>query len=150
MFARHGTDAHANLKLELCSTAWDMPGSYLEVGGAGGIRTHEWRFCRPLPWATWVPRRIACNLFLFRSHQNLRFTQKSCRLFRRSRVDVEPRTPLESRDFGQLGNDLDVPVIVVVDLFADRRRVNHKIVRGAVEHDVQAHQRVFQHAREAG
>src|SRR5579863_2176435 len=57
MFARHGTDAHANLKLELCSTAWDMPGSYLEVGGAGGIRTHEWRFCRPLPWATWVPRR---------------------------------------------------------------------------------------------
>jgi hypothetical protein len=26
-------------------------------GGAGGIRTHEWRFCRPLPWATWVPRR---------------------------------------------------------------------------------------------
>src|SRR6266702_822351 len=29
-----------------------------EGGGAGGIRTHEWRFCRPLPWATWVPRRI--------------------------------------------------------------------------------------------
>src|SRR6266705_6817438 len=29
-----------------------------EIGGAGGIRTHEWRFCRPLPWATWVPRRI--------------------------------------------------------------------------------------------
>jgi hypothetical protein len=27
------------------------------TGGAGGIRTHEWRFCRPLPWATWVPRR---------------------------------------------------------------------------------------------
>src|SRR6267378_4790272 len=27
------------------------------LGGAGGIRTHEWRFCRPLPWATWVPRR---------------------------------------------------------------------------------------------
>ncbi len=26
-------------------------------GGAGGIRTHEWRFCRPLPWASWVPRR---------------------------------------------------------------------------------------------
>ena len=25
-------------------------------GGAGGIRTHEWRFCRPLPWASWVPR----------------------------------------------------------------------------------------------
>src|SRR5208282_3137194 len=28
-----------------------------KAGGAGGIRTHEWRFCRPLPWATWVPRR---------------------------------------------------------------------------------------------
>jgi hypothetical protein len=28
-----------------------------QSGGAGGIRTHEWRFCRPLPWATWVPRR---------------------------------------------------------------------------------------------
>src|SRR5205085_11070534 len=39
-----------------------------KIGGAGGIRTHEWRFCRPLPWATWVPRRItkyskfACTL----------------------------------------------------------------------------------------
>src|SRR5882757_5810630 len=30
-----------------------------KIGGAGGIRTHEWRFCRPLPWATWVPRRIS-------------------------------------------------------------------------------------------
>src|SRR6266566_8427076 len=30
-----------------------------EIGGAGGIRTHEWRFCRPLPWATWVPRRTS-------------------------------------------------------------------------------------------
>src|SRR5690348_5578572 len=29
----------------------------ISFGGAGGIRTHEWRFCRPLPWATWVPRR---------------------------------------------------------------------------------------------
>src|SRR6266853_6303442 len=29
----------------------------IRSGGAGGIRTHEWRFCRPLPWATWVPRR---------------------------------------------------------------------------------------------
>src|ERR1700682_4131298 len=31
--------------------------SHWRGGGAGGIRTHEWRFCRPLPWATWVPRR---------------------------------------------------------------------------------------------
>jgi Phage integrase family len=31
----------------------------LKIGGAGGIRTHEWRFCRPLPWATWVPRQTA-------------------------------------------------------------------------------------------
>jgi hypothetical protein len=30
----------------------------MKIGGAGGIRTHEWRFCRPLPWATWVPRRV--------------------------------------------------------------------------------------------
>jgi hypothetical protein len=30
-----------------------------QCGGAGGIRTHEWRFCRPLPLASWVPRRCA-------------------------------------------------------------------------------------------
>ena len=37
----------------------DVSGPYrAKSGGAGGIRTHEWRFCRPLPWATWVPRRI--------------------------------------------------------------------------------------------
>src|SRR6266849_36054 len=49
------------------------------------------------------------------------FAQESGRLFRRRRVDVETRSPLESRYFGQLGNNFHVPVIVVVDLFPDRR-----------------------------
>src|SRR5712664_735269 len=43
-----------------------------ELGGAGGIRTHEWRFCRPLPWATWVPRRISKYS---KSSKTLRSTQ---------------------------------------------------------------------------
>src|SRR5580704_16439039 len=41
-------------------TGWDRKTTvHVECGGAGGIRTHEWRFCRPLPWATWVPRQTA-------------------------------------------------------------------------------------------
>src|ERR1700719_185803 len=32
------------------------------LGGAGGIRTHEWRFCRPLPWASWVPRPTSVSI----------------------------------------------------------------------------------------
>src|SRR4029077_9083086 len=108
-------------------------------GGAGGIRTHEWRFCRPLPWATWVPRRTSkysklagtlrtprhrcyCQtLLFFRNSGELGFPQESRRLFRRSRIDIETRAPLEAGDFRQFRNDLDMPVIVIVSLFADWR-----------------------------
>src|SRR5262250_1776040 len=97
------------------------------AGGAGGIRTHEWRFCRPLPWATWVPRRtFEYNKFstanslsgrlrfvlLFRRNWRcqLRLTQESRGFFRRRWIDVETRSPFESGYFGQLRDDLDVPV----------------------------------------
>src|ERR1700751_1435335 len=50
---------------------------------------------------------------------DLRLAQESGRLFRRRGIDIEPGSPLKARDFGQLRNNLDVPVIVVVNLFAD-------------------------------
>src|SRR5262249_50901371 len=37
--------------------------SSANAGGAGGIRTHEWRFCRPLPWASWVPRHRVASVY---------------------------------------------------------------------------------------
>src|SRR5271154_1169847 len=177
----------------------------MRVGGAGGIRTHEWRFCRPLPWATWVPRQtieyskslVAEGLFTLsfegplpghavsanlqtaghqiaanEPHQTTqrphflilactkpllcrdrrsysRLAQKSRRLFRRRRVDVKACSPLKSSHLRQLRNDLDVPVIVIVDLFPDRRRMNHEVVRRFIQRRVQSHQRVFQHSRQA-
>ncbi len=43
----------------------------VKSGGAGGIRTHEWRFCRPLPWATWVPRQTSKYSKIFASARKL-------------------------------------------------------------------------------
>src|SRR2546427_7132524 len=36
-------------------------------------------------------------------------------------------------------NNLDVPVVVIVDLFADRRSVNHEVEGRPVEHFIQPH-----------
>src|ERR1700680_4576487 len=89
-----------------------------------------------LSLATWVPRQtIEYNKFseqvrtraardglcLFdRRRYYSRFPQKSRRFFRRCGVDVEPGAPLESRYLCQLRNDLDMPVIMIVDFFSDR------------------------------
>ncbi len=78
------------------------------------------------------------------------FAEEASGFFGRSGIDVEAGAPFEAGDFCELGNDFDVPVIVVVDFLADGRSVNHEIVSGTVEHDVEAHERVFHHAREAG
>src|ERR1039458_8119300 len=51
--------------------------------------------------------------------------------------------PLESRHFGELGNQLDVPVIVLIQFFANRRRVNHQVIRGIIEHRFKAHQNIL-------
>src|SRR5205085_6181474 len=83
-----------------------------KVGGAGGIRTHEWRFCRPLPWAAWVPRQARdytkssvssrcaqarCSvgrfLLLLAHCRDSCFPQKSCRLFRRRGINIKPCSP---------------------------------------------------------
>src|SRR5580704_4560429 len=164
-------------------TGWDRKTTvHVECGGAGGIRTHEWRFCRPLPWATWVPRQTAKYSKIFgavregaapkdcrfaRAGYALRadsalffcwrqwrgdfgFAQEPRGFFGRRGVDVKAGAPFEAGDFGELGNDFDVPVVVVVDLFADGRSVDHEVVRGAVEDGVEAYEGVLQHAREAG
>jgi hypothetical protein len=49
----------------------------------------------------------------------LRLAQESRGLFGRRWIDVETGAPLETRDLGQLGNNFDVPVVVIVDFFAD-------------------------------
>jgi hypothetical protein len=62
--------------------------------------------------------KIILTSFL-RRFLDLRFPQKPRGLFRRRGIDVKPSSPLESRHLRQFRNDLDVPVIVVVDLFPD-------------------------------
>src|SRR5450759_606180 len=58
-----------------------------------------------------------------RGHQP-RISKEARGFFRRRGTNVEPRAPLESGHFGELRNDLDVPVVVFVGLFADRRGMN--------------------------
>src|SRR3974390_3207315 len=53
-----------------------------------------------------------------RGHE-LRFGDKARVFFGRLRTDVESRAPLESRHFGELGNNFDVPVVVVVVFLTD-------------------------------
>src|SRR6266478_7166168 len=70
-------------------------------------------FCTPL-------------LFLY-DRGYLCFAQKTRRFFRRCGIDVKAGAPFKASHFRQLRNDLDVPVVMVVDLFADRRCVDHEI-----------------------
>src|SRR4051794_15320486 len=60
------------------------------------------------------------------------------RFFRRRRVDVEPRSALESGDARQLRHDLDVPVVDRRHVLRKRRRVDHQIERRHLERPVQA------------
>ena len=47
------------------------------------------------------------------------FTQETGSFFGRRGIDVEAGAPFEARDFGELRNNLEVPVIVVVNFLAD-------------------------------
>src|ERR1700675_3851712 len=84
--------------------------------------------------ATLLRRRL---LFL-RDRGNFCFAQEPRRFFRRCWIDVKARAPFKAGHFGQLRNDLDMPVIVIVDFFTDRRRVNHEIEGGPVQQLVQS------------
>src|SRR4030088_2617743 len=67
------------------------------------------------PW-----QRCFRRLLLFlHDRGKLGFTQKSRRFFRRRRIDIETGAPFKAGHFRQLRNDLNVPVVVVVDLFTD-------------------------------
>src|SRR3970040_2284808 len=69
-------------------------------------------------------------------------TEEAGRLLGWRRTDVEASAPFETSDFGELGHDLNVPVVVLVDFFA--------VVRGAVEDSVEAAEVVLQDAGQAG
>src|ERR1019366_5377546 len=58
-----------------------------------------------------------------------RFPQKPRGFLRRRRIDVKPRPPFESRHLGQLGHDLQVPVVVRQRRFLHGRAVHNEIVR---------------------
>src|SRR5581483_10409362 len=60
-------------------------------------------------------------------------TQIFRRLFRGSRIDEEAGPPLETRDPGQLGDDLEVPVEVVERGRPEWRAVEHQIVRRVLQ-----------------
>src|ERR1700680_1974893 len=53
-------------------------------------------------------------------------------------ADIKPRAPLEARHFGELGNDLDMPVVMLAGFLSDGRGVDHQVVSRPVEHDVEA------------
>src|SRR6267142_2095636 len=71
-----------------------------------------------------------------RRRGNFRLAQEACSFFRRRGIDVEAGTPFKARHFGQLRDDLDMPMVVIVDLFADRRSVDHKVVCRTIQNDV--------------
>src|SRR5579864_6137074 len=80
---------------------------------------------------------------------DLRFSKKARRFLGRRGTDVKTRSPFESRHFGQLRHDLEVPMIMVVDFLTDRRSVQHEIVCGMIEHRIQPRQGVFEHSCQA-
>jgi hypothetical protein len=57
---------------------------------------------------------------LARRHgHDLRFADETGGFLGRRGTDVESGTPLEARDFGELGNDLDMPVVMFAGFLAD-------------------------------
>ncbi len=60
-----------------------------------------------------------------RRRHDLGFAYEACGFLWRGGTNVESRTPLEARHFGEFWNDLDMPVVVVVGFFANGRGVNH-------------------------
>src|ERR1700739_1346945 len=57
----------------------------------------------------------------------------------RSGANIESCAPLEARHPGELWDDFNMPVVVLVDFFADGRRVDHEVVGWPVQHHIEAH-----------
>src|ERR1700722_8159168 len=72
---------------------------------------------------------------------HMSLAQKLCRLFRWRGIDPETSSPFESRRLGQLGHELDVPVVVIVSRILRRRSVDHQVIRRIIQYPVgSAHQ----------
>src|SRR5579885_406870 len=67
--------------------------------------------------------------------------QELSRFFRRRRIDVKAAAPFEPRHFRQLGNDLQVPMVVRQKRLLHRSAVNDEIVGRPLEHFVDLAQR---------
>src|SRR5579864_2886981 len=76
---------------------------------------------------------------------DLRFADEARGFLGRRGADIKSRAPLEARHFGELGNDLDMPVIMLVRFLANRRSVNHQVVSRPVENHIEARKVVLEH-----
>src|SRR5439155_1612474 len=63
-------------------------------------------------------------------------TQETSSFFGRGRIDVETGAPLKSCRLGQLGHELNVPVIVIIGRILDWRSMYDQVVRWIVEHSI--------------
>src|SRR6185437_6294789 len=71
------------------------------------------------------------------------FAKKSRRFLRWSGTDIKSSSPLKPGDLRQLGDNLDMPVIMIVNFFAYRGCMQHEIVCGMVERGVKPAQIVL-------
>jgi len=51
-------------------------------------------------------------------------------------VNIETGTPFKASSFGQLGHELDVPMVVIIAGILHRRGMNDEIVWRIIEHSV--------------
>ena len=88
---------------------------------------------------TGQPLRAHASLFFCgrQRRSDFGFTQKAGGFFGRRRVDIKAGAPFKARDFCKFGNDLEVPVVMIVNFFADGRSVDHVVVGRKREHIVE-------------
>src|SRR6202008_756273 len=70
---------------------------------------------------------------------DLRVADEARGFLGRSGANIESCAPLEPRYRGELGDDFNMPVVVLVDFFADGRRGDHEGVGWPVQHHIEAH-----------
>ncbi|MGH9429084.1 MAG: hypothetical protein ACRD2L_22610 [Terriglobia bacterium] len=84
----------------------------------------------------------------FSGAKNNRFSQQPHGLLRRNGVAIEASASFKACNLGELGHDLDVPVVEVIQGFGDRRGVNDEIVGRMIQHPVNPQKRRLQDARQ--
>src|SRR6185437_8812384 len=94
----------------------EFAGNGSDCGSTPSISTIHKNVARAASGKTDVSAGDQCH-WLF----NAGFPQKLGCFFRRSRIDIETSTPFETRRFGQLGHELNVPMIVIVTGILHRR-----------------------------